>query len=719
MNAYQDTKTGHVIAAETLQNLTKQARICREHIDRLEAGQNVNRAGVIADLNTLLDLSKSVRDAIRSEDILASWSTKEELAALVSRLDEAATKRRRYLDLAQYLATGTIAHRREKTRLERLAERDAAVAELIKISEMSTPPQLPGPEVGEWLAWACSLEDEDDAADLQNLKNNFPHLDDFVRQLEIEWWRNGSGSANGEVVEPVPAKSRSNGHSNGLASKAPTNDHLSNVGPALNVDAGDALTKTIPLVKELPVVKEAAPAPVGAAPAPAVKEAAPAPAAEEETAPVVKEAAPVVEEASSIAEDPVLEVKEPTPAVKEMESLVEEPAVAAKETTPLVNEIVPVVDEVASVVDQIILVEPEAPRKVKDPVQELIDAALAKHEPPSFIFDDIEPKRDASPGLDVEVASEPREVNFTETFYTPVASVEDESGKLSFFGAGQVENFKRCLEAAKKKKSKANRNLRALVAASNWLVPHDQNPVMHPVCGIRAVAGYKGGSDEPVAPLDAEKIIDGTEGLPLLVGGADLLRWALSQPTENGFNGIAALRRFSMRQMKEWFGELFHIELSDQQFQDIIMLTSGIPLLVGEMHRLIIPAHDEPPTWLGHARWIEIKSSFGYRLAALAQELRSGPSAVRLKQREISVLKMVVLASDDSTPENMGEHLSETWHSYNRPELNSLTSADELVIALLQDLGLLAIRQGSKPGSIGSIMPLESGDALRQFVRYL
>ena len=96
-----------------------------------------------------------------------------------------------YLDLAHVLAAGTISHRRERTRLERLALRDKAVAELMEISEQAAPPQLPGPVTENWLEWACSLEDEANEPELQELKSGFPRLDDFVRQLEIDWWHDG------------------------------------------------------------------------------------------------------------------------------------------------------------------------------------------------------------------------------------------------------------------------------------------------------------------------------------------------------------------------------------------------------------------------------------------------------------------------------------------------------------------------------------------------
>lgn len=210
MKTSEETKHGPSVVAETLKSLSEQAKLCHEKIDQLEAAQSLNRGEVLAEVGKLLDACQNLRDAILSEDNTASWKSKSELSALVSRLDDAAAKRRRYLELAQNLATGSITHRRERTRQERLALRDAAVAELMEISERPTPPELPGPEAESWLQWACSLEDKVNEGELQQLKSGFPRLDDFVRQLEIDWWSNGPGSGGRAVPKPaakaVPAE---------------------------------------------------------------------------------------------------------------------------------------------------------------------------------------------------------------------------------------------------------------------------------------------------------------------------------------------------------------------------------------------------------------------------------------------------------------------------------------------------------------------------------
>jgi hypothetical protein len=189
------------IVAETLQNLSQKAKLWHDRIDLIEAGQPINRAELMADFGGLLDLCQNLRDAILSEDSGAQWTTKDRLNALVVRLDGVAAARARYLDLAHVLSSGTVVHHRERTRLERLELRDAAVAELMEISAQAMPPELPGPGADGWLHWACGLEDEENDPALLQLQRHFPRVDDFVRQLDIKTWQVGAPT----VTQPAAA----------------------------------------------------------------------------------------------------------------------------------------------------------------------------------------------------------------------------------------------------------------------------------------------------------------------------------------------------------------------------------------------------------------------------------------------------------------------------------------------------------------------------------
>lgn len=597
MSASEDSKYGRSVVAETLQSLIDQARLCRNTIDLLEAGQQVNRTDAVAGLARLLDACQNLRDAIVSEDSAARWSSREELYGLVDRLDDVAANRRRYLDLAEVLAAGTVSHRRERTRQERLAQRDAAVTELMEISALSSAPELPGPPADEWLGWACDLEDGTDDSELAHLKSNFPRLDDFVRQLEIEWWHDGDPRAAVKLEAPISA--------------------------------------------------------------------------------VKKDSLPSTSSSASLPETITSKAPSVTPDYD----------VAFDEEAETGSTAVAITDLPGEDADE---------RGIDPEVARLLNSASLGG------VQSIAPISEVDPSDSV--------ANLTDTIL---------SGRLSFFAWSDVDQFTRHLEKAKSQ-PKAERQVRALLAVSHWLEPAEQNPVMHKDCGIRALTGYTGTSALSVVdPEDVAKAIEADQRLALFTGGAALLRWGLLQPAEDHFNGIAPIRRLRFDQIKSWFGELYGIELADPQFSDIYTLTSGIPILLGEMHKLIITNPDEPPTWIGHARWIEIKSKFDLLIPKVAQELRRGLRSVRLTEREIALIKMVVIASDDSTPETFSSNLSENWSSYNQNEYRAMSSRDETCVALLQDLGLLPMRRTNGQERTKSLLPLEKGDAIRQVASYL
>ena len=576
------------IVTDTLQSLTDQTRLWRAKIDLLEAGQKLDRAEALADLNQLLDVCQNLRDAILSEDSTASWRTKEELHAVVSRLDDAAVKRQRYLDLAQVLSNGTVVHRRERTKQERLRQRDASVTELMEISALPAPPELPGPAAAQWLEWACSLDDSSNDPDLVILKTSFPRTDDFVRQLDLDTWQAGA-----------PPTTRREGDA------------------AASTDGPERISS-------ISFAPEPAPEPEpGPAPAKGVhshSESAPASAKESHSSAVATQTLPEI-------------------------------AVAA----PLP-------------------VEPQASVVTTVP----------------------------------DIAS----------FFTATPKVLKE-GQICFFDPDEVADFARYIEEARRNPKKS-RKVRALLAISQWLVPRDQNPVLHPKCGIRVQLDYKaGGEITPVSPVEALKEIERAEGLPLLAGGADLLRWSLDEYTEKRHDEVATIRRWSPEQLKSWFTDIYKIELAEPQVKDMYQLTFGIPLLVGELHRRIIPVHDAPPTWLGFAIWTRIKSSFEGHVSALAQELRNGSPAVKLTDREIALLKMIVIASDDSTQANIAENLSTGWTRYNHPEFGAVTDSDEKSIALLQGLGLVPVRNEFGMRPLHAILPIEKDDPIRGIANYL
>ena len=131
--------------------------------------------------------------------------------------------------------------------------------------------------------------------------------------------------------------------------------------------------------------------------------------------------------------------------------------------------------------------------------------------------------------------------------FRPRLSIPPRKGKTSFFPWEQVEQFTRRIEKANVERKDA-RTIRALLAVSHFLEPRNQNPMTHAKCGIRALTGYPATPEAVyVAPSDVMQVIAEDDGLPLLTGGADLLRWGLLQPSERNFQGIASVRRMSRR----------------------------------------------------------------------------------------------------------------------------------------------------------------------------
>ena len=629
MNASEDTKCGPSVVAETLRSLSDRARVCHDKINLLEAGQGFNRADVLAEVGKLLDACQNLRDAILSEDSGATWTTRSELSAVVSRLDDVAAKRRRYLDLAEVLAAGTISHRRERTRQERLALRDKAVAELMEISEKTAPPELPGPAAEQWLAWACSLEDDTNEPELQKLKNGFPRLDEFVRQLEIDWWHDEPAPKAIEKRKPVAPLSNASNGSNG--------SHLNGNGN------GNGILKQ-PILEEQPVVTAAS-----------------------IESPASEEVAPIAEVAQIADVDPIAEA-----------ALIAE-SVPSAETAPIAEPL-PSIEAIAGSFDDQL--------ETDLPVLNAEDAA------PLFSDEDIQE-------LPAETLNPTRK------------------GKTSFFPWEQVEQFTRRIEKANVERKDA-RTIRALLAVSHFLDPRNQNPMTHAKCGIRALTGYPATPEAVyVAPSDVMQVIAEDDGLPLLTGGADLLRWGLLQPSERNFQGIASVRRMTVDHLKAWFSEIYRIALSDKQIEDIFNLTSGIPYLVGELHKLVIPQPDDPPTWLGLARWMEIKAQFEKLLPEFAHELKKGTPTVRLTDRELSLLNMVVIVSGDSTRETIAANLSENWEKYQHPEYRALSSRDEVSLGVLLELGLLPRRNVTGGVPSKALVPVKHDDAIRKVVEVL
>ncbi len=287
-------------------------------------------------------------------------------------------------------------------------------------------------------------------------------------------------------------------------------------------------------------------------------------------------------------------------------------------------------------------------------------------------------------------------------------------GALSFFAADEIRTFRKELDDFK---AGQERLVRALIAAGHWLLPSEQNPVLHPSCGIKAQLGSE---EQPplISAGEASAAVQGSHRLPLLAGGADLLRWSLEQPREEFLDEYACIRRLTRDDLAAWFRHLYEIEIANHQLDRMYEMTSGIPHLVGALHRILLPEGKARPEKLEQSSWQRVQEKFAEDLPSLSRQLRQGDPDVRLTKREIEILEMVS-AAQSATVDQLARDLTNDWAEYNRPEILPLDERDEPAVELLQNLGLLPMRRDSGLGPIQSLLPLEASDALHIMLRHL
>ena len=160
---------------------------------KLKAARSADIKEVVAQINAAAQAAEELRAFVLSERPGASWKNRQELDALLEKIDkdlQVRTLRSQLLDLAAELERGTVTHRRA-ARVEQVSQfRNAAIKELrTKAGAKGVPPSLPGPVADHWVDWACALEEPGDAKSLEILRNSFPALDAFVSHLEAGMWQ--------------------------------------------------------------------------------------------------------------------------------------------------------------------------------------------------------------------------------------------------------------------------------------------------------------------------------------------------------------------------------------------------------------------------------------------------------------------------------------------------------------------------------------------------
>ncbi len=179
----------------TIASLHDSLAVLYGSVGKLQAAKSVDITEIIEQLKTAAETSRNLRALVLSEMPDAAWHNREELDSILQEIAKRVEarnieqKRSKLVGLSEWLERGVITHRRT-ARLNQLNQlRDQAVKELRAAAAVPGVPQgLPGPEADEWMDWACNLQEPQDADALQNIRNSFPRLDEFVANVEPDMW---------------------------------------------------------------------------------------------------------------------------------------------------------------------------------------------------------------------------------------------------------------------------------------------------------------------------------------------------------------------------------------------------------------------------------------------------------------------------------------------------------------------------------------------------
>ncbi len=171
---------------------------------QFEAATPIDLSQAVERLKVAVESSRTLRTYVLSELPEADWQDRNELDSLLQAI-EIQYRRAQLLALAAELEIGKIVHRRA-ARVTQLNElRTEALEELRTLAAAEkAPPPLAGPSADRWMEWACSLQESEDAAALQSLREGFPWLDEFVATLEPGMWVSPTSPAP-QAPAPTPA----------------------------------------------------------------------------------------------------------------------------------------------------------------------------------------------------------------------------------------------------------------------------------------------------------------------------------------------------------------------------------------------------------------------------------------------------------------------------------------------------------------------------------
>lgn len=232
---------------------------------------------------------------------------------------------------------------------------------------------------------------------------------------------------------------------------------------------------------------------------------------------------------------------------------------------------------------------------------------------------------------------------------------------------------------------------RLVLVGGGWL-----KALEHPKVGIADRLGDKG--KRVHSWLDGSaclRLADCVDKPAIVLGGIDLLRWALHQ-VETGhalFVETIPIQRITEDRIAWWFesARALHFE-SANALTRIAEATAGIPFLLERLDALLpqVDGSEVTEAELGNAL-----ATFRSRFVTFAEELGSGPATVCLTPRERQLMSMLSLIAEQGLTTTLGPGFFENWELCDPKEYAWLPpyeeSDDDLALRTLIGAGLLSV----------------------------
>lgn len=185
-----------------LTKLDSSLRTIQLQVDRLRSGSGDDEDQLKQSIAEASQHASVLRELIRAENADAKWNDREALEQVILALEIAADDRRdqqrrtRLLELASELEAGSVKHRSSARAAALEALRLKAVTQLRELAaRKEQEKELAGPPASDWVRWVCNLQEENDAATLAELRQNFSALDEFAASIEESFWVPGERAA--------------------------------------------------------------------------------------------------------------------------------------------------------------------------------------------------------------------------------------------------------------------------------------------------------------------------------------------------------------------------------------------------------------------------------------------------------------------------------------------------------------------------------------------